>query len=398
MCLPPFPGSLLAPSKDWRAAQNQVQATHRARRKRAKTESVMTSLSLRGITKRFDSQEVLSGVSLDVAAGERVVLAGASGSGKTTLLRLIAGLEKPSSGSVVIDDCDVTAWAPNRRSVGLVFQDYATYPRLTVAENLSVGFLGTALSKGEKQARLDSMVQWLELEGLLPKLPTQLSGGQLQRVALGKALLLQPKILLLDEPFSQLDVRLAAQMRQLLDESDQRSRTTRLMVTHHPLDAQFAADKLAILENGRLVQFAPPAQVRARPATRFAAELTSLMGLNVFPSVAFPELSAPHDSTIAFRPESVHCLGEGEQPPGQNALGFSGSVIGIHELGGISLREIHIHGYRARALLAAGNGTASATPGINSEIRGFVAREDVMIFPNERLVADRGESGLTRSL
>lgn len=346
----------------------------------------MSRLRLRGITKRFDSLEVLTGVNLEVAAGERVVVSGPSGSGKTTLLRLIAGLEKPTTGSIAIDDSDVTNWAPNRRSVGLVFQDYATYPRLTVSENLSVGLLGQSLSKSDKQARLQSIVQWLELDGLLNRLPTQLSGGQLQRVALGKALLLQPKILLLDEPFSQLDVRLATQMRLLLADNHVQSGTTRLMVTHHPLDAQFAADKLAILENGRLVQFAAPAEVRRLPATRFAAELTSLFGLNVFPADAFPELSAPPDATIAFRPEAVRWVGLKASASESNAVVFPAQLLGIHELGNVCFQDMLVRGFQARAVVAVGDRDAFAAVSGRYELEASVMREDVMIFPNERFI------------
>ncbi len=139
-------------------------------------------------------------------------------------------------------------------------------------------------------------------------MPAELSGGQLQRVALGKALMARPKVLLLDEPFSQLDVRLAEQMRQLLAESHARYGITQILVTHHPLDALCAVDKLAVLDGGSLVHFESPCQVRQSPKTLFAAELTSPCGLNVLPAMSLPASGMPSSATIAIRPESIHCF------------------------------------------------------------------------------------------
>ena len=213
-----------------------------------------------------------------------MALVGESGSGKTTLLRMIAGLEQPSSGRVRVNEIDVTNAPPNKRGISVVFQDYATYPRLTVAENLSVSLVGGGIGRSEKDARLAEIVEWLGLNGLLKRLPSELSGGQVQRVALGKALMARPSLLLLDEPFSQLDVRLAEQMRAMLAECHQRYGMTQIMVTHDPFDALSHADKLAVLHNGKLAQFAAPDEIRRHPQTLFAAQLTSPCGINVLPA------------------------------------------------------------------------------------------------------------------
>ena len=242
----------------------------------------MQSLELNGISKQFGSIKVLSSISLSIEAGERVAIVGESGSGKTTLLRIIAGLETPTAGRVRLHEQEATNWPPNKRGIGVVFQDYATYPRLTVAENLSVTMAG-GLTRAEKEARLEEVAQWLGLKDLLKRLPTELSGGQVQRVALGKALMARPKVLLLDEPFSQLDVRLAEQMRGWLAECHRRYGLTQIMVTHDPLDALTSVDKLAVLHRGQLSQFATPDEIRRQPRSLFAAELTSPCGLNIFP-------------------------------------------------------------------------------------------------------------------
>lgn len=373
----------------------------------------MTSLVLDQISKRFEANEVLSSVSLALGAGERMAIVGESGSGKTTLLRIIAGLESPSSGRVRLDSVDVTTLPPNRRNIGIVFQDYATYPRLSVAENLTVSLVGNSITKTEKVSRLNDIATWLELEPLLRRLPTELSGGQLQRVALGKALINRPKFLLLDEPFSQLDVRLAGQLRRLLDETHTRYGTTLIMVTHQPMDALCSVDKLAILDQGRLAQFATPDEVRKRPSTRFAAELTSPCGLNVLPAKTLIANSLPDESGTAndfsslgqvhvcFRPESVRWspsdLTSIHEVGAVNRVANQGGAAGLlhfrcrlgaeHLLGIVRLREATVGEHK---ILIRGTDV-----GLDSAVRSFdmatmaigdtgicsVHREDILIFP-----------------
>lgn len=336
--------------------------------------SRMTTLVLEAITKRFSAEDVLSSISFSVEKGERIAVAGQSGSGKTTLLRIIAGLEQPTSGRLKLGEVDATKWPANRRKMAMVFQDYATYPRLSVAENLTVAFVGGSVPKAEKETRLQEIVQWLELDGLLGRLPTELSGGQLQRVALGKALMARPDILLLDEPFSQLDVRLADQLRRLLEESHRRYGMTQIMVTHNPLDAMCSVDKLAVLERGRLVQFASPEEVRRQPQTRFAAELTSLCGLNFVPTALVERAGRSADLCIAFRPEDVH-----RSLPDSAAVAEYVSIRCkpgvVRNLGVVCLQEAHLAEHRILAACS-----PDTRQGDGQEATWFVRHDDVLTF------------------
>lgn len=335
----------------------------------------MTTLVLENITKRFANDEVLSSISFTVETGERIVLAGQSGSGKTTLLRILAGLEQPTSGRLKLGEFDATKWPANRRKMAIVFQDYATYPRLTVAENLTVALVGGGVTKADKESRLKEIVGWLDLDGLLGRLPTELSGGQLQRVALGKALMAQPEILLLDEPFSQLDVRLSDQLRQLLDECHQRYGLTQIMVTHNPLDALCSADKLAVLDRGKLVQFAPPSEVRLKPQTRFAAELTSLCGLNFVPTALVGRAGRSADLCAAFRPEHVHRT----IPDAAGAVDFMSihcRLGAVRDLGVVCLQEAHVGEHKLIAVCS-----PDTPAGLGQEATWFVRQEDVLTFP-----------------
>lgn len=343
----------------------------------------MTSLVLDNISKRFAADEVLSSISLTVETGERIVVAGESGSGKTTLLRIIAGLEQPTSGRIKLDQQDATKWPANKRKMAVVFQDYATYPRLTVAENLSVALVGGTISKAEKEARLKEIVGWLELDGLLSRLPTELSGGQLQRVALGKALIARPNILLLDEPFSQLDVRLVDQLRRLLDESHQRYGLTQIMVTHNPLDAMCSADKLAVIQQGKLIQFAPPAEVRRQPQSRFAAELTSLCGLNFVPGALVGRAPSSGGSWVAFRPEDVR-QSIAEPAAAGEYVGIRCRLGGVRDLGIVCLQEAYVGEHKLMAACRpAGPVDTSphAAAAEGREVTWFVRHADVLTFP-----------------
>lgn len=345
----------------------------------------MHSLDLQDISKTFAHGEVLNSITIAVETGERIAVVGESGSGKTTLLRIIAGLEQPSKGSIKLNGLDVTGWAANQRGVGMVFQDYATYPRLTVAENLNVATVGNILSKSDKESRLMETAKWLGLEGMLRRFPAELSGGQLQRVALGKALMARPKILLLDEPFSQLDVRMAEQMRQLLHASHQHFGMTQVLVTHQPLDALCAVDKLAVLHQGRLAQFDTPWQVRKKPATLFAAELTSPCGLNVIPTAMFDGPEIPHGATVVFRPECVKLAAL--LSPGQSteAVSFKCRLGSIRDLGIVRLREVLFHDHKLLISCPASLPGDAAAPNLEhmaagEEVLCAVLREDLLLF------------------
>ncbi|MES2957050.1 MAG: sn-glycerol-3-phosphate ABC transporter ATP-binding protein UgpC [Pseudomonadota bacterium] len=231
----------------------------------------MTSLSLRGITKRYGAVEVIHGVDLDVPSGEFVVFVGPSGCGKSTLLRMIAGLEAISGGEFCIDGVRVNEVPPAQRQIAMVFQSYALYPHMTVYDNLAFG-LQTA---GEKKSVIDQRVQlaaaMLKIEPYLQRKPKALSGGQRQRVAIGRAIVRNPKLFLFDEPLSNLDAELRVQMRVELSKLHAELGTTMIYVTHDQVEAMTMADRIVVLRDGLIEQSGTPLDLYNRPANRFVA-------------------------------------------------------------------------------------------------------------------------------
>ena len=238
-------------------------------------------LEFQSISKSFDQQPVLRDISLSVEVAEFLTLLGPSGSGKTTLLRLAAGFEHPDAGNVVLRGNDITGLPPYRRRVNTVFQNYALFPHLNVAGNVAFGLQNFKLSKVEIHSRVTAVLDMVQLQNLSDRFPHQLSGGQQQRVGLARALVMQPDVLLLDEPFGALDQRLRQQMQQELKVLQRRLELALLFVTHDQEEALSLSDRIALLHDGCLDQIGTPSQIYNAPATRFAAEF---MGIpNIFP-------------------------------------------------------------------------------------------------------------------
>ena len=229
-------------------------------------------LQLQGLTKSFGDQRAVDAVSLMVREGEIVALLGPSGCGKTTTLRMIAGFEAPSGGTVRLDGRDVTAQRPNQRGIGLVFQDYALFPHMTVAQNIDYGMRQQRVPPAERAARRAALMRLARLEGLDARRPAQLSGGQQQRVALARALAVRPRLLLLDEPLSNLDARLREALRGELRDILRAAGTTALVVTHAQDEAMALADRIVVMNRGRIEQADTPETLYREPATRFVAE------------------------------------------------------------------------------------------------------------------------------
>ncbi|AYC31083.1 putative 2-aminoethylphosphonate ABC transporter ATP-binding protein [Pseudomonas cavernae] len=227
-------------------------------------------LQVRGIHKRFGAFTALDGVSLDVAQGELVCLLGPSGCGKTTLLRCIAGLERQDGGSLHSGARDISSLPPQARDYGILFQSYALFPNLTVAQNIGYGL--NNLSRDEQRARVAEMLELVDLAGSEQKYPGQLSGGQQQRVAMARALAPAPSLLLLDEPMSALDARVREHLCGELRQLQQRLDITTLMVTHNQDEAMLMADRIAVMNHGRIEQYASPQELYCQPATPFVAE------------------------------------------------------------------------------------------------------------------------------
>ncbi len=229
------------------------------------------AVALDEVVKRFGDVVAVDGVSLDVRPGEFFSLLGPSGSGKTTCLRMMAGFEHPTSGRILLDGRDVSALPPFDRDVNTVFQDYALFPHMTVAQNVGYGLMVRKLPAGERARRVADALEMVRLEDLGDRKPGQLSGGQRQRVALARSLVMRPKVLLLDEPLGALDLKLRQAMQMELKEIQQEVSLTFLYVTHDQEEALTMSDRLAVFNQGRIEQIGSPAEVYERPATAFVA-------------------------------------------------------------------------------------------------------------------------------
>jgi putative spermidine/putrescine transport system ATP-binding protein len=230
------------------------------------------SLSLRNISKHYGALAAVDDVSLTVASGEFLTLLGPSGSGKTTILMMVAGFTEPSAGSIAVDAREITNLPPEKRNFGMVFQGYALFPHLTVAQNVAFPLTVRRRARAEIEERVASALDLVQLRPLAERMPKQLSGGQQQRVALARALVFSPDLLLLDEPLSALDKKLRAELQWELKLLHQRLGKTFIYVTHDQEEALSMSDRIAILRGGRLVQLGRPAELYERPATTFVAD------------------------------------------------------------------------------------------------------------------------------
>ena len=280
-------------------------------------------IRLEGVTRRFPgaASAALDGVSIDIAAGSFAVLLGPSGCGKTTLLRIVAGLEQADAGRVLIGGRDVTALQPALRGLAMVFQSYALFPHLSVAENIQFGLRARRVPAVERRRRLDAAAEMLGLSALMGRKPGQLSGGQQQRVALGRAVVAEAPVCLMDEPLSNLDAQLRAEMRREILALQRRLGITMLYVTHDQTEAMGMADQVVLLRAGRVEQDAPPDLLYAEPATTFAAAFIGQPPMNLLPlapgagglvaaGTDGPVL-AEHGAMAGIRPEALRLAESG---------------------------------------------------------------------------------------
>lgn len=275
----------------------------------------MSLLSIRGISKMFPGGTVaVDDFSLDVASGELVCLLGPSGSGKSTVLRMIGGFERPTAGLVSIDGDDVTHVPPNRRPTGMVFQSHALWTHMNVYKNLAFGLKLRGLSASEIRDKVDAVLELVGLAGYGRRMTNQLSGGQQQRVALARSLVLEPKILLLDEPFASLDQHLRERLREEVRDIQQRLRITTLFVTHGQDEALSMADRIVVMRNGRTEQADRPEVIYRDPQTPFVAGFIGTMnfvegmvekGRFMHDSLSVPVPVSAGPATLAIRPEAL---------------------------------------------------------------------------------------------
>ncbi len=241
----------------------------------------MADVVLSNVNKKFGSFIAVADLNLDINQGEFISLLGPSGCGKTTTLRMLAGLEFPTGGEIRIGDRVVNDVAPGDRDIAMVFQSYALYPHLSVGQNIAYPLKKRRVPKAERAEMVAKTAEMLQLTPLLHRKPKELSGGQQQRVALGRALVRDPKVFLLDEPLSNLDAKLRGYMRAELIELHQRLGRTMVYVTHDQLEAMTMSDRIAVMEGGKLQQFAPPQEVYRAPANRFVASFIGTPGMNI---------------------------------------------------------------------------------------------------------------------
>jgi ABC-type Fe3+/spermidine/putrescine transport system ATPase subunit len=320
-------------------------------------------LRIGAVTKRFGDTTVLSDCALDVAEGEIVTLLGASGCGKTTLLRCVAGFLDPDGGAIAIDGRDMGDLAVNRRPVGVVFQSYALFPHLTVAANVGYGLKMRGVARAEIRDRVARALDTVSLGAFADRYPAQLSGGQQQRVAVARVLVLEPRVLLLDEPFSALDAKLRAGMQVELRQLIKRLGLTAIFVTHDQEEALTMSDRIAVMRAGRIEQVGPPDAVFDRPATAFVADF---IGSSNFwdaraerGAVALPDgqsvatgLDGP--VRVMARPHNL-ALGPEEAGPWRGRIAFHRTIGALVEYhveteGGATLKVAAMRQQRARTL------------------------------------------------
>src|SRR6186713_1177430 len=243
----------------------------------------MAQVTLRQVIKKYDEVLAVRGVDLDIADKEFIVLVGPSGCGKSTTLRMIAGLEEITGGDIAIGGDVVNDVPPKDRDIAMVFQNYALYPHMTVAENMSFGLRLKRYPKEEIRQRVDHAARILDITELLDRKPKQLSGGQRQRVAMGRAIVRNPKVFLFDEPLSNLDAKLRVQMRIEIKKVHQKVRTTTVYVTHDQVEAMTLADRVVVMNHGRIEQIGTPNELYHKPATKFVASFIGSPAMNFIP-------------------------------------------------------------------------------------------------------------------
>jgi multiple sugar transport system ATP-binding protein len=267
----------------------------------------VSSVQIREVQKAFGSTHVIQGVSVDIADGEFVVLVGPSGCGKSTLLRMVAGLESITAGEIAIDGRVVNKLEPKERDIAMVFQNYALYPQMTVAQNLGFALELARLDKQTIQAKVAAAAASLGLEPLLGRYPRQLSGGQRQRVAMGRAIVRDPKVFLFDEPLSNLDAKLRVQVRGEIKELQHRLKTTTIYVTHDQVEAMTMGDKIVVMNGGRVEQVGPPLELYDRPANTFVATFLGSPAMNLLPG----RVEGEHSSRLVLPDGLAAAIGDG---------------------------------------------------------------------------------------
>ncbi|MEZ5797790.1 MAG: ABC transporter ATP-binding protein [Paracoccaceae bacterium] len=353
----------------------------------------MSFLSLANLTKRFGSNTVVDDFNLDIRQGEFLSFLGPSGCGKTTVLRMVAGFDTPTSGSIRIDGQDITHLPPNKRRIGMVFQAYALFPNMTVAENVSYGLRIAGHDKATIRARVAEMLELIKLDHLGGRYPYQLSGGQQQRVALARALAPRPRLLLLDEPLSALDAKVRVALRDDIRTIQRELGITAIFVTHDQEEALSISDRVAVMHQGRADQIGTPVEVYNRPATHFVARFVG--HLNTFearvdagdavtfagrrfaaPDRMRDDLATAKDAvvTVALRPEALSLRRRNDRD-----AAISGRVLQVDFMGSVLRARIDIGGRTVAIDMFNQNDAVLPPPGTEADL--FFSPDDLLVLP-----------------
>lgn len=333
------------------------------------------SIGVEAVEKCYGGVSALAGIDLKADAGEFLTLLGPSGSGKTTLLMILAGFARPDSGRVLFGDAPVHRLPPHRRNVGMVFQSYALFPHMTVAENIAYPLKVRGVSRGERDAEVRRALSFVQLDGFGDRRPKQLSGGQAQRVALARATVFRPKILLMDEPLSALDKKLRDRMQIEIRRIHDELGVTTVYVTHDQREALTMSDRIAVLDRGHIQQIGAPGSIYSSPETAFVADFigeSSLLPVErsgdgvAYLGQRIAGARRPATPTkslfLVLRPEKLRLLRGGEAAP-DDASRFEGIVSGAAFQGETSVVYMRVHGGREIAIRSLSQGSALPAPG-----------------------------------
>jgi spermidine/putrescine ABC transporter ATP-binding subunit len=360
----------------------------------AKEQGSPAELEIRNLVKRYTASSIVGPISFRVAAGEFVSLLGPSGCGKTTTLRCIAGFEAPSDGSILLNGASIEGQPPNRRNIGLVFQNYALFPHLTIFENVAFGLRLRRVGDAELKQRVRHALELVGLPDLAARYPRQLSGGQQQRIAIARCVVLEPQILLFDEPLSNLDLKLRLTMRRELRQLQRRLGKTAIYVTHDQGEALALSDRIVVMSNGRIEQIGQPREIYERPANTFVADFIGSSNLIDAAIVqadadatiirtdhgltlrAAPTTSAVGDRVVVMvRPERVRLIAQGECAS-DNRL--SARIREATYLGQDFHLQLDVEGGHALAIVTQGSAACRLTPGDNVAVA--IDADDILVL------------------
>jgi multiple sugar transport system ATP-binding protein len=340
----------------------------------------MSVVTIQEITKHFDNVRAVDGVDLEIGTGEFLVVLGPSGCGKTTLMRMIAGLEKPTSGHVLIDNHDVTMLPPRLRGVSMVFQSYALYPHMSVFRNIAFPLRARSREKKFTKDQIDSKVRQvaklLEIDMLLDRKPRQLSGGQRQRVAIARAMVTEPNVLLLDEPLSNLDAKLRATARDDLKDFQREFGITAVFVTHDQIEAMGLGDRIVVMSKGKIQQVGTPQAIYDSPANKFVATFLGSPSMNI--------LSA-EEYDIGFRPENFLPKTIADDP--EQARLFNYHVKRVEYLGADRLVYGFVHGFDDVLVLSKVPSNVRVSLDVDTDYEFAVPYSDICYF--DKVSGDR---------